>query len=614
MSLTARLLGASAFIAASALALQTYLPDADAQELAVSGPVDMQRLVSFLPGEIGTSIGETSYDAATGATIVNGLRFFDPDNEDVGLEIGTLALTGFDMDLFEARMAGQALDTTGLLIDYMQATDITLYGVETLYGGAIDAYNGLLEDTLEALEEEEGEVAIELDTGGPIGLQKLDFRINSITLDDFMLRPFELTKKAFDEGEEDDAELFHFLQAYAAFQRAMGAASLTMSGLTFDMAMTEDDAPMSMSYTISSITTEGWQGGDIASSVTDRTIFTASVPMDEEDEDFPFENMDMSGDYRRQTVTDIRLDKALGWLARGELPPRTETDLMSLGVWTADGITFNMFGDTFYSMGAYVMDMSGFHWLVPTAIDMRVDDLVYNIGPLMRVVADTDPDFADSEERQTLLDVLSVMDKYGLSAPSFDADIAWRWDPETGPANLNMTYGLDGYGTASTDLDIVSSSFDDLASLFDIEDEDAREAAFKQMAEQDMRFSGFSLELNDQGGLDKLFSMAIEIMNIVPNEETAAFANMEPEDLRAMAAGLVPLGAFELSKVFPPAAGYARTMSSYINEGGKLRIAAEPPTPLSSKEIEKLPDLASDTDKIVDMFGLSVVHTPEAAE
>ena len=614
MSLTARLLGASAFIAAGALALQTYLPDADAQELAVSGPVDMQRLVSFLPGEIGTSIGETSYDAATGATIVNGLRFFDPENEDVGLEIGTLALTGFDIELFEARMAGDGLDTTAMLIDYMQADNITLYGVETVYGGAIDAYNGLLEDTLEALEEEEGEVTVDLDAGGPIGLQKLDFRINSITLDDFMLRPFELTKKSFDEGDEDDAELFHFLQTYAAFQRAMGAASLTMSGLTFDMAMTEDDAPMSMSYTIGSIITEGWQGGDIASSVTDRTIFTASVPMDEEDEDFPFESMDMSGDYGRQTVTDIRLDKALGWLARGELPPRTETDLMSLGVWTADSITFNMFGDTFYSMGASVIDMSGFHWLVPTAIDMRVDDLVYNIGPLMRVVADTDPDFAEAEEHQAMLDVLGVMDKYGLSAPSFDADIAWRWDPETGPANLNMTYGLDGYGTASTDLDIVSSSFDDFASLFDIEDEEARKAAFQLMAEQDMRFSGLSLELDDQGGLDKVFSMAIEIMNIMPNEETAAFANMEPEDLRAMAAGLVPLGAFELSKVFPPAAGYARTVSSYISEGGRLRIAAEPPTPLSSKEIEKLPDLASDTDQIVEMFGLSVVHTPEAAE
>jgi len=440
MSLNLRVLGASALTAITLVSCGGDPKQAALSDL--SGEVDVAQLLGVLPSEIVTSYDEVSYNERTDETVISNLRFSSEEATDVGVVIETLTVSGVDTDFLLDRLNGANFDEEAIIVDQLEARNISLFGVEKLYGDFFETYNEKVEDIVDGL----ADGAVPEEAYNSPEIEKLNFQIETLSIDDFELRPFLLIKRELED--EADTEILGFMQAYAAYYRAMGAERMSLDGVIFDMAMRDNNELVNMTFNMPSSIIEGWHGGDIDKNVVESMSFNMSVPIPEEDRDadLPFESMSMKGDYGLQMVEGLRLDKALSWLARGEMPPTTETDLMSLGVWTAKDQSFSLFDKPFFSLESSVTDMSQFHWLIPTQISSQADNFVYDIGGLMEFVASIVPEDAESVEGlEMMTKVLGVLKQYDLSAPSMDLGFKWLWDAEAGPAQFYLETGLDGY-------------------------------------------------------------------------------------------------------------------------------------------------------------------------
>jgi hypothetical protein len=116
--------------------------------------------------------------------------------------------------------------------------------------------------------------------------------------------------------------------------------------------------------------------------------------------------------------------------------------------------------------------------------------------------------------------------------------------------------------------------------------------------------------LTDEGGLEKAFGLAVEMAREFRDEmppEMATFANMTPAQLRGMASSGAYLMADTAAQEFPPARDLLRPFAAWVTSGGQVRVAMKPKQPLTIAQFEAGPPTP---DSNVELFGLSVVHTP----
>ena len=604
MSLNLRVLGTSALAAVTLVSCGGEPKQAAPSNL--SGEVDVAQLLDVLPGEIVTRYEEVSYNERTGETVISNLRFSSEVDTEVGVIIETLSVSGVDTDFLLARLNGTNFDEEAIVVDKLEASNISLFGVEKFYGDFFETYNEKVEDIGDDTELEDAFNLIEF--------EKLNFQIETLSLDDFELRPFLLIKRELED--ETDSELLGFLQTYAAYNRAIGAQRMSMQGLKMAMAMRDAGELIDMTFDVPSSIVEGWHGGDMDKYVVDRMTFKMSAPIPEEDgdADLPFESVSMAGDYGLQMVEGLRLDKALSWLARREMPPTTETDLMSLGVWTAKDQTLSIFDKPFFSVESSVMDMSQFHWLIPTQISSQAGNLVYDIGGMMEFVGSLVPeDEEEFENFEMVLKVFDVLEQYDLSAPSMDLDFNWLWDAEDGPARISVETGLEGYGTFAFDLSGAIAGFDDWVSAVKAAEETDGEEVFEAFANQNFAFNSQSIVMTDRGGNDRLLHAAIDVAKAIKDDvpEVAVLAAYDVETLKLLASNAIIGGAALAGQEFPVLNDYAKALAGYVAEGGSFKVAMEPEAPVRMKTFRKLSDIGNpeDAQAFLEALNFTVEHT-----
>ena len=575
-----------------------------------SGEVDVTQLLNVLPSEIVTSYDDVAYNERTGETVISNLRFSSEEDTDVGVIIETLSVTGVNTDFLLARLNGTNFDEESIVVDQLEASKISLFGVEKFYGDFFETYNEKVEEVVDGLVDDD-----ELeDAFSPTEIEKLNFQIETISLDDFELRPFLLNKRELED--ETDSEVLGFFQAYAAYNRSIGAQRMSIDGLKLDMAMRDADGLMNMTFNVPSSIVEGWHGGDIDKSVVDSMTFNANVPIPEEDRDgeLPFESISMAGDYGLQMVEGLRLDKALSWLARGEMPPTTETDLMSLGVWTAKDQSFLMFDKPFFSLESSVTDMSQFHWLIPTQIKSENENIVYDIGGLMEFVSSFVPeDDEGAEDLEMVTKVLGVLKDYDLSAPSMDIDFNWLWDAQAGASALTMETGLDGYGTTNFDISGIVGGFDDwVATVEAARTQENDGDAFEAFAAERFAFNGASFKMDDRGGNDRIYDAVVAVAQVLKDTspEAAAIAAYDKETLKILVSSGLRAGAATISEEFPFVVEYVGMLADYMTKGGTFAVALEPDTPLNMETLAGLEQAESpaDIEALLDTLGFSVTY------
>ncbi|MEO1475929.1 MAG: hypothetical protein AAFS13_06055 [Pseudomonadota bacterium] len=617
----------AAAISASTLVLAACQPPLG-NSLAPTEPLDIERMLALLPEEIVGSYETSEFDAATGANTLTNFRLTSADNPEVGVGVLELVIWGFRPEILEDRLEGTNFDESGRLLDRMEARQLSLFGVETLYEGFTNAYVDVIEDVADGLGDDELSVEIEDTFEDAFNFETFDMRAELVSVSALDIRPFERAPRQDLAGGSGDAgdgysedidvtadSFAHLLETFkdvAAFNRAIGAEEMVLEGLVYDFAMEADGETVELDMAIPLTRIEGWAGGDYDRVVSEGASFAMSVPADPDGEsDIALETIDISGSFGSYIVENMQLDRVYRYLAMGEMPPRTETDLMSLGTWTVENMQYSMFGSDFYSVDKSVTDLSGFHWLIPTDVTLDIDKLSYNFAGLFQSLAAADPTFSEDEDLEAFMAVLPVLDEYGLAAPSIDVDMSWLWDAEEGPGDLMLACGLEGYGTMAMDVSGLLPAFDGAADQLEAQGFDALEALFSQ----DTALTGASLTLADSGGIDKLFALAIDVAKVLPDTGGPDISNMTPEGLKGLAIGGISFGSSQAAQVFPPAADYAASLVQYIQTGGNFSVSLSPERPLEAKDFAKMSALVEDPDALVNLLGLNVVHeAPPAAD
>src|SRR5262249_28928177 len=144
------------------------------------------------------------------------------------------------------------------------------------------------------------------------------------------------------------------------------------------------------------------------------------------------------------TIAGMRLEKALGYFARGAMPPRTETNLLSLGVIHAEGMHETLDGKPLVDVRSLDLDGSGFYWLIPTHLRFREDGVSYNaetiagyVSTLQRTLDPSAPTDADPR-------ILDAFKRNGYGALTLNGGFAWDWNPTTGVTQAAFDFSLDG--------------------------------------------------------------------------------------------------------------------------------------------------------------------------
>ncbi|MEM6898919.1 MAG: hypothetical protein AAF583_04015 [Pseudomonadota bacterium] len=577
-------------------------------------------MLALLPdGVIGT-YASVDFDAETGANTLTDFRLASEENPDVGISISEMIIWGFQPAMLEQRLAGTNFDQRGRLLQKMEARDISLFGAEAFYERLNDAYaNSVLDASDNLVPDEYADDFNEGFKAGFTTVEELDLTAGKLIMQSIELRPYErLPRIDFSDRDRDDADrpgledddfviVIEYLRDIAAFYRSVGAERISLEELNYDFKMSSDVQDVSMQMAFPLVTIENWEGGDIGRMAAGNVQFSAIASVDgaEDTELDGIPAVEMSGTFGNYFVEDMELDAAYRYLAMGEMPPNTETDLMSLGVWTLEDMNFSILGSEFYSIGKSVTDLSDWHWLIPTRVSVDVDRLSYNLSGFMENAAQFDPTFRDDEDLTSFLDVLPVLGEYGLGRPVMDVDGGWSWDAENGPVSLSFSYGLQRYGAISFVAGGSLPIFEDAAAALEANGP----GALGGLLTRDASITGGAITLEDKGGVDNALALAIEIAKVLPSDGGLDITNMTPDGLKAMALGGLSFASAQAAQVFPPAVDYAESLSDFITLGGTLTVSLDPQQPLAPKDLAKLSELVGDPDSLVSLLGLSVEHS-----
>ena len=553
--------------------------------------VDIDALVAAMPQALAVTYDAVESDAS-GATVLTNVKFAPSAMPTLGVNVGTLKLWGLDDDFAVARLNGQRLDESGPLARRMEADDISLYGLESVL------------TPLMAMASAQTEVGL------PSSFESYNFTIRKLVYNDVRLRPFVMEAKDLhfeDPDLNEVAQYFPVIQQIAAFNRAIAADSYAMYDLAGDLAMTVEGSAMAGTIAMDRTAARGVRGFDVDVSMGRGFNYDFDMTIHEGEVSIP---MQMAASVETFSTTGMRLDKAMGYLARGVMPPRTESDLMSLGVSELQNERVSIGGEEVYSVGSGKVDLTGWRWFVPTKIGYEVDNAVYDIKAFGDFVMNTAGEEMSESEIAEFDAVVAALAKQGLDKPSFDLDFNWTWDADKGDTLMGLGFGVDDFAHTTMSLDGVLPDFQSVSDLIpdDVEatDQEALQALFMSVA----AFRSFSASLVDEGGLEKGPAVAIDIAKLAPEDDASAamLRNATPESLRQMAASLLFIAGASAAEEIPQINDYIAAIAGFLTKGGELSLNVKPAEPLGVEALAALE--AAEPRDALDALGVSVVHTP----
>lgn len=617
--------GASALGIAAALGLATPAgSQAHAQEIEIPDWVtddftssrtkafDVDRLVDLMPDGVKLDMDEAEFDEDTGAMVLDDVEISFSGMGDLAIEIDELRIWGLDLDYLETRMAGDAADSSGRIARRIEAGDVELVGLESAMADFMDAYMNAAQGTMDGMMPEDFEdEAFEDEMAAAFDMEITDYEVSfgDLVIEDLRLLPWEMVAADAEKLDAGWAELMPFLQNYAAWSRVFSFDGLAIDDLTFGFVLDQDGVPFELEYDIEVMFYEGYRGGDqalfVADDMTGSAVFT-----DPEIGDF---SMDMEFSVDSYVIRDMKLNKVMGYLARGEMPPKTETDLMSLGVWETGGESYFFNGEPFYSTGSTRIALDDWHWLMPARASVSVSDFSIDFDGYMSAISDVmEAEDEDYEDVSEMFDsIIGVLDDYGLAQPSVDYSMIWNWSPESGETSAGLAFGLDGYSRMAWLIGGILPDYegltDPIADDFSMFDGDMLEETFEDV----FAFSTLRVELIDEGGFEKAFPLVIDMAELFRDEDDGAefLANATPETLRGFVTGGITFGASQAGTVFPPVMDYAEELVAFIEEGGRFVIEIKPDEPIDMDALEDMEDrIEDDPEGLADYLGLKVMH------
>ncbi len=563
---------------------------ADAFNMAPAANPNIDAIIEAMPGLVSISYDEQLTDRS-GATVLRGLKLAPAMMPTIGFEVGELRVWGLDGDLAVARLNGQRLDETASLARRVEATNTTLYGLETVISMVM------------MMAANEPELA-------GLTFDGYNFSIGKIVYDDLVLRPFAMDAKT-PEMLDEAGQFFPYLQQFAALNRSFAADTVATYDMTADFSFSLDGVANTGSLAMDLAGARGQRGADVDQSIGRGFRYSIDLPSAAEASGQP---LSMSASVDSVSSKGVRLDRVYDHLARGVMPDRNSPGLLSLGVteFAGESISFN--GKEVYTIGGGTMDLSEFHWFIPTKASFSTSNAVYDIKGLMDWVQETQGDSFDAEEAEMINNILAAAANYGLDKPSFDGVFGWNWDAASGAGVVDIDFGVDDFMRFNLDFSGILPDFNSVSALIPDDLDQTDEEGLETLFETNTKFSSFNFDIIDEGGLDKGFALAIDVAKLMPedNSSAAMLRNQTPEGLRQMASSLLFLAAAGAAQEVPAAQEYITMVANFINSGGALHLAIQPDAPMDIDQIEALEH--SEPDQILETVGLSLTHEAPAQE
>lgn len=602
----------------------TYLAFAnDAFTVAGAREADLSNLVSSLPAYASLTWDAQTFDAASGATVFEGLALGLGGEEKFGIKFETAKLWGYEEDLLLARMAGERLSETGALFTRLEGTNVTYFGVAPVL-------NSIFDETLEQLD-------AELPEGFEFGFDRFDSNTERFVMTGVSLRPWELSllpaERITDIDEDIPAEVIdivHGGQRLIAVSRSLAIEKSVSLDTDFTFEMRQPGAKTSVSVSIELAAAEGIQGFDIEKNIA--RGYSGSQTNAYSDDVMPGEVITLSGfpagftlaqqeSYESSQLSNMKLDKLMGFLARSELPMMDERDLLSLGTWEVANYVSQLNDKTILTAERGYFNGENFEWIIPSDLSFGLSGAQLNTAELSEFffvffetfMAGVDADDLPESEREQMELVregvekaMELLPEHGLEVLPFDLSMSATWGADTGPTDFAFEWDADGFGRTELTAGISLPTYEALQAAFESED---REEAFETAFLEAFSFRGARWFEQDKGVYDKLFGFAHALGKEYPDEGWGAMlGSMEPAQMRTYLGTMARMGKASAGAEFPPAADWIESIAAYLETGGSLEIASNPPRPIDEELIDSYED-DPEPEEIVEIFGLTVTHT-----
>ena len=232
----------------------------DAFTVAGASEADLSGLAASLPSYASLTWDAKTFDAASGATVFEGLALGFGGEEKFGIQFETAKLWGYEDELLLSRMAGERLAETGTLFTRLEGTNVSYFGVAPVL-------NSVFEETLEQLD-------AELPEGFEFGFDRFDSNTERFVMSGVSLRPWELTllapEKITDLDEDIPSEVIdvvHGGQRLIAVSRSLSIEKTGSLDTDFTFEMRQPGAETNVSVSIELAAAEGIQGFDIEKNI-----------------------------------------------------------------------------------------------------------------------------------------------------------------------------------------------------------------------------------------------------------------------------------------------------------------------------------------------------------
>lgn len=599
----------AAFLA-PALAATFALP-ASAQ---VSLPEPYARILSaepeVTPGLRSPAIGETdeftfdslSHDGLTGMTRFTGVTILG----DAGLEFTAedVRIWGLDGEFLESRMNGEALDREGRVFSRLQASGISISGMEM----AIDDLGGAAPNAAKRSPgaRYEGEAGIE-------GSETHNVRIASLTIDAVTLHPFLAAVPVDGESLEDfeDRGGLSYLLGFSVDALVLSDVSVFTDGLA---TLNGVEMATQSEVQIGLLGFAGLSRGDI-----DRMDILSISSFGTG----PQAALGLGGSTTEQIEAEMSLD-SWRWtgislanlferVVAGEEIAASERDVLSLGEMVMENLSYTVDGADFFSMESLTLDLSGWDWLMPTALALEISGMEYDYSPIrapfIEGFLESAPEFADQADA-----IFNLLVENGLLASGGDFSLRWNGDIRGGESRLTMLSTNRELADVNFEMGLILPEVERWAALVTLygEQTPSQEARMERLFEDDLAFTEVSASLVDNGLMENSFATVIALAQMMPDADPqfAALASYDVLTLRNMASSLILLGASDVGRDFPPARRYALSLSQFVRDGGRLDVRISPSTPLTSDAIDRFEQRDPSPEELVEFFGFSFEHTP----
>jgi hypothetical protein len=497
------------------------------------------------------------------------------------------------------RVAGNRLGDTLRLFDRIE-----LVGMKMDISGYTDAVTTAMNSTLP-----EGAVTTTYETA--------DMNVGRLVFSGFTLHPW-----TFEEVEGQD-EALAAVRLISAIARSFSLENLALFDTVMTQEFTEAGVGGSMVTNYGRSLMQGYDRGDLAASIVGSSQFsgTFAVPMGDPTADGetagPLVPFNMSGSTGYGGWHGLRLSKLLEYGERGELPPITEKDLWSLGNYVIEDMKFDFGGKPIMAIGELEFSADKFSWFLPERVNIRHVDASIDFSEMMKWIAEIDPEAAAAQKdgEPSLLQIVDIMDRTGLGKFSGSGNLALTWDSNTGATLIEGTSTTDNLYADDTRFAFSLPSYASLVPGFGADGKTPDRDLLREAMNAGFSFSGGHYSLTDTGLLDAIAKLVIEIAKISGDEDPmlSSFADSTPESVRMFLSGLMMMGSGAVTQEVPQAQPWIAAASKFISSGGTLAVKMAPAHPLTTEDFAGAGGGMVETPspaEMIDLFGLSVTHTP----